>query len=144
MSRFIDPSFPTEHPGVIRLEAAAQGARQLGRSLSQGQGLAALLLSAIVAAMLATAYQVMDSVAEGQLLVIWTAAWLVTFAALALLASAARAGLRRIKAGLDAWSVERARARAEQRLWAIARTDARVMADLRAAMARSSQSPAQR
>lgn len=144
MSRFIDPSFPTEHPGVIRLEAAAEGARQLARKLAGGRGLATLLLSAMAAAVLVIAYQVMDTVAEGHLLVIWTGAWLAAFAALALLAGAARVWARRVKAALDAWSVRRARARADQRLWAIARTDARVMADLCAAMTRSAQAPVRR
>ncbi len=137
MTRFINPSFPTVHPGVVRLEAAAHQARQLRRRLSGGRGLASLLLSSMVAAVVVTAYQVMDTVAEGHLLVIWTGAWLAAFAALAMLASPARALSAGIKSRLDAWSRRVAQQRAEQRMWAIARTDARLMADLQVAMTRA-------
>ena len=136
MTRFVAPAFPTEHPGVARLEAAAGGARELGRKLSGGRGLATVLLSAMAAAVLVAAYQVMDTVAEGHLLVIWTGAWLAAFAALALLADTSRDMATALKSRLDAWSAGVARRRAEERLWALARTDRRVMADLQAAIQR--------
>jgi hypothetical protein len=134
MTSFVTPSFPTEHLGVARLEAAAEGLRALRHRLSGGRGLASVLLSAMAAAVLVAAYQVMDTV---QLLVIWTGAWLAAFAALALLAGASRSLAAALKGRLDAWSARVARARADERLWAIARSDARVMADLQAAMQRA-------
>lgn len=137
MTSFVNPSFPTEHPGVARLEAAAEGARQLRRNLSGGRGLATVLLSAIVAAVAVAADQIMDSVAEGHLLVIWTGAWLAAFAALALLAGASQRLASALKSHLDAWSARLAQSRAEQRLWSIAQSDPRVMADLQAAMQRA-------
>jgi len=140
MTRFINPSFPTEHPGVVRLESVAEQARQLRRSLSGGRGLASLLLSSMVAAVVVAAYQVMDTVAEGHLLVIWTGAWLAAFAALAMLAGPARALSAGIRSRLDAWSHRVARQRAEQRMWAIARTDARLLADLQVALTRARRS----
>ena len=136
MTRFVATAFPTEHPGVARLEAAAGQARVLARQFSGGRGLATALLSAMAAAVVVAAYQVMDSVAEGHLLVIWTGAWLATFAALALLAGSARRLAAGLKTGLDAWSHRLAQSRAEARLWAIAQRDPRVMADLQAALAR--------
>ena len=42
---------------------------------------------------------------------------------------------RAVVAELDAWSARRAQGRADERLWDIARGDARVMADLQAALA---------
>ncbi len=137
MTRFVAPSFPTVHPGVARLEAAAEGAQLLRRRLAGGPGLATLLLSAMAAAVLVAAYQVMDTVAEGHLLVIWTGGWLAAFAALALLAGASRRMAAGLRARLDAWSAGRARARAERRLWAIAQEDPRVMADLQVALQRA-------
>lgn len=137
MTSFVTPSYPTEHPGVARLEAAAEGALTLRRRLSGGRGLASVLLAAIVAAVAVAADQIMDSVAEGHLLVIWTGAWLAAFAALALLADASRSLAGAIKSSLDAWSARLAQSRAEQRLWAIALSDPRVMSDLQAAMQRS-------
>ena len=136
MTRFVAPTFPTEHPGVVRLEAAAGQARELGRQFSGGRGLATALLSAMAAAVVVAAYQVMDSVAEGHLLVIWTGAWLAAFAALALLATSARRLAASLKAGLDGWSQRLAQSRAEARLWSIAQSDPRIMADLQAALAR--------
>ena len=136
MTRFVTPSFPTEHPGVVRLQAAAEGALTLRRRLSGGRGLATVLLSAIVAAVAVAADQIMDSVAEGHLLVIWTGAWLAAFAALALLADASRSLAAALKSRLDAWSARVAQSRAERRLWAMAQTDPRMMADLQAAMQR--------
>ncbi len=139
MTSFVTPSFPTEHAGVVRMEAAAQNARDLGRKFSGGRGLATVLLSAMGAAVLVAAYQVMDTVAEGQLLVIWTGAWLAAFAALALLADTSRQMAAGLKSRLDAWSARVARRRAEARLWAIAQTDPRVMSDLQAALTRAEQ-----
>ncbi|HEY3049715.1 MAG TPA: hypothetical protein VGJ72_19900, partial [Polaromonas sp.] len=65
------------------------------------------------------------------------ALWAVAFAVLALFAGTARNVAARLKAGLDSWSRSLAEARADQRLWAMAKTDARVMADLQAAMSRA-------
>lgn len=137
MTRFILPTFPSEHLGVARLEAAAEGVLCLRRQLSGGRGLATVLLSAMVAAVAVAADQVMDSVAEGHLLVIWTGAWLAVFAALALLAGVAQQMAGAIEARLRAGSARVARTRAEQQLWGVAQADPRVMADLEVARARA-------
>lgn len=136
MIHFVNPSFPTEHAGLARLEAAADGVRQLRDQLSGGRGLATVLLSAMASAVLVAAYQLMDTVAEGHLLVIWMGAWLAAFAALALLAGASGRLAAAIKWRLDAWSRRVAQSRADERLWAMARTDARLMADLQGALTR--------
>jgi len=83
------------------------------------------------------AYQVMDSVTEGHLLVMWIALWAVAFAVLALFAGTARNLAARVKAGLDDWSRSLAEARADQRLWQAAKNDPRVMADLQMALQRA-------
>lgn len=136
MTQFIDIKYSTQHPGVARLESAVEAVRQLRQGLSGTRGLATLLLSAIVAAIMVVAYQVMDSVTEGHLLVMWIALWAVAFAALALFAGSVRQLASRLKLGLDNWSRSVAEARADERLWAIARADSRVMADLQAAIQR--------
>ena len=137
MTSFVTPSFPTEHQGVKRMEAAAESAMNLGQRLSAARVLSAVLLVSMVTAVLVAAYEVMDTVAEGHLLVLWTGAWLAAFAALPLLAVALRNLSAGLKPRLDAWSYRLAQARAERRLWAIAEQDPRVMADLQAAMSRS-------
>lgn len=136
MTSFVNIKYSNQHPGVARVESAIDAAKHLRQGFSGTRGLATLLLSAMVAAIIVVADQVMDSVTEGHLLVMWVALWVVAFAALALFAGTARNVAARLRAGLDSWSRSLAEARADRRLWAIAKTDARVMADLQAAMLR--------
>lgn len=137
MTSFVNVKYSNQHPGVARVESAIDAAKQVGHSFYGVRGVATLLLSAFAAAVMVVAYQVMDSVAEGHLLVIWIALWIVAFAALALCAGTARQLAQRLKTSLDAWSRSIAEARADQRLWAMARNDARVMADLQSAITRA-------
>jgi hypothetical protein len=137
MTSFVHLEYSKQHPGVTRVESALDAAQQLRQGFSSTRGLAALLLSAIVAAIMVVAYEVMDSVTEGHLLVMWIAMWVVAFAALACFAGAARSMAVSAKAALDSWSRRLAVSRADERLWAMAKTDPRVMADLQAARTRS-------
>ncbi len=135
MSSFINPQFSNEHPGVNRLEAAVEGARQLSARWTPTRGLVVLLLTALLAAAVTVAYEVMDTAEEGHLLALWIALWVAVFAGLALFAGSRAAAS--IKTGLNSWAHRQAMARADARLWRIASTDARVMADLQSAMSRA-------
>lgn len=135
MSSFVNPQFSNEHPGVNRVEAAIEGARQLRARWTPTRGLSVLLLSAVLAAAVTVAYEVMDTAEEGHLLALWIAVWVAVFAGLALLAGSRAAASA--KASLNAWAHRQAMARADARLWRIASTDARVMADLQNAMNRA-------
>jgi len=137
MTSFINVKYLAQHTGARRVESAIDAVQHAGKGLTGTRGLATLLLSAVAAAVMVAANQLMDSVAEGHLLMLWMALWAVAFAALAFFAGAARQLAVRTLAGLDAWSQSLAEARADQRLWAIARQDDRVMADLLAAQSRS-------
>lgn len=136
MTSFVNIKYSTQHPGVARAESAFGAVRQLAHAFSGTRGLATLLLSAIAAAVMVVAYQVMDSVTEGHLLVMWIGVWAIAFVALALFATAARNAAVSLKAGLDGWSRSLAEARADQRLWQAAKNDPRVMADLQMALLR--------
>jgi hypothetical protein len=136
MTSFVNIKYSTQHPGVARAESAFGAVRQLAHAFTGTRGLATLLLSAIAAAVMVVAYQVMDSVTEGHLLVMWIGVWAIAFVALALFATAARNAAVSLKAGLDGWSRSLAEARADQRLWQAARNDPRVMADLQMAVLR--------
>ena len=136
MTRFIHIDYPKAHPGVVRVESAIESAQHIGRGFSGKRGLATLLLSAMAAAVMVVAYQVMDSVAEGHLVVLWIALWAAAFVSLTAFAGTASQLATRLKVGLDDWSHALAEARADERLWAAAKTDARVMADLQAAASR--------
>jgi len=126
MTSFINIKYSAQHHGADRVEPAIDAAQQMRRGFSGTHGLATLLLSAVAAAVMVVAYQVMDSVAEDHLLLMW----------LALFAGAARQIAVRTKNSLDAWSRSLAEAHADQRLWALAKADHRVMADLQTAMLR--------
>ena len=137
MTSFVHLNYSRQHPGVSRVESAIDSAQNMRRTFSGKRVLATLFLSAMVAAGMVVAYQVMDTVAEGHLLVMWIAMWAVAFATLALFAGTAGNLAARLKAGLDGWSSSLAQSRADERLWAIATKDARVMSDIQAAMTRA-------
>jgi hypothetical protein len=130
MTRFVVSAYPTTHPGVTRLEAAAEGWSELRRRLSGGRGLATALLAGLAAAVLVVAYQVMDSLAEGHLLVIWMGAWLAGFAALGLLAAPSLQLAALLSGSVQGRLQSLAEQRADARLWAVARQDPRVMSEL--------------
>lgn len=136
MTSFINTPQPTHHHGADRVEALIDAAQQVPRNVSGKRGIALLLGSALTAAVAAVSYEVMDSADESHLLMIWIMLWIGLFAVLALFAGNLHAAGRRVRRGLDGWSRSIAEARADQRLWAMARQDARVMAELQSALSR--------
>ena len=132
MTSFAHVQYPTEHPGVARMERAGQEISSLLRDATRSG--ASLLLAAIVAALMVVANQVIDTWSEGHLLAAWIVMWLVAFAALALLAAPAKRAAASLRAGLKRWTAARRQAAQDRELWQLALTDARVMADLNCAM----------
>ena len=70
--------------------------------------------------------------ADGHLFLGWVALWVVIFAGSALFAGTARRLAKGTLRSLDSWSRSLAEARAEARLWDLARTDPRLKAELAA------------
>lgn len=136
MARFIQAQYPTEHAGVARIQSGARNIADTIRGFDGARGAATLMLAAMVSALLVVANEVIETWTEGHLLAAWIVMWLVGFAALALLAAPARQLAAGIREGLAAWAASRREAREDARLWAIALSDARVMADLSRAMSR--------
>ena len=136
MTSFVQTGYSTRHPDVEAAEAAQQTARELHRGFDSGKGMAAVLLAAIVSALLVVADQLLDTWADGHLMVAWVALWSVGFVAIALLAGTVRRFSAKVVEALDGWAAHIAQARADERLWSIALKDARVMADLQSALAR--------
>lgn len=116
------------HPNVAKATAPE---RQ--RSV---RGLAAMLMAGMVAALVVVADRMINTWADEHLLLAWVVLWAVVFAALALLAGVARGLAQHLLRSLDGWSRTLAQARAEARLWDMARTDPRLMAELVAARQR--------
>lgn len=134
MTTFIQPSFPTRHAGVERMTSAANTVRG---GLNSTNSLSAMLLAAMVSALVVVVDQLMDTWAEGHLMLAWIALWVVGFAAVAVFAGAARKLATVLVKALDAWSARIAQRRADERLWSSAKADPRIMAELTAAMSRS-------
>jgi hypothetical protein len=134
MTTFIQPSFPTRHAGVERMTSAADALRG---GFNSTNSLSSMLLAAMVSSLVVVADQLMDTWAEGHLMLAWIALWVVGFAAVAVFAGAARKLASAVVQSLDAWSARVAQRRADERLWSSAKADPRIMADLNAAMSRN-------
>ena len=137
MTSFVQPSFPSQHPGVVRVEAAIGTIRTMRKEFDSTRSLSVMLLAAMVSALVVVADQLIETWADGHLLAAWVALWLIGFVALAMFAAPARRLAAGAVAALNAWSARTAMARADARLWKIAQADPRVMAELNAALARS-------
>ena len=135
-NHFVHLEYSTTHPGVARAEQAVQNVRAIGHSVSAPGTLAVLLLSAVVAALVVVADQMMDTWADGHMLAAWVALWAVAFTAVGLFAGATRQLAAKFLSSLDAWSAHLAQRRADDRLWAFAQSDARLMAELQGAISR--------
>jgi hypothetical protein len=134
MTSFVHVDHPTQHNGVLRAQRAMQNIKHLAIQLDGTRALATLLLAAIVAAVLVVANQVVDTWTEGHLLTAWILMWTIGFAVLGLLATPARRAAAALRAGLKAWAAARRQAAEDEKLWNVALTDARVMADISRAM----------
>ena len=134
MTAFVHVDHPTEHPGVVRAERIVAGVKQAASRFDATRAGASLLLAAIVAALMVVANQVIDTWTEGHLLAAWIVMWAVAFASLALLTSPARRAAAALRSGLRRWSASRRQAEEDRKLWEVALTDARVMADISRAM----------
>ena len=99
--------------------------------------LAALLLSAAVAAAMLVTEQWLEPWASRHQVGAWVALWAVGVAALLALRGLTRRAAQAILQSLDGWSARAASRRVDERLWALAQSDARLMADLQASMNRA-------
>lgn len=126
-------SSPTPTTGVSFASHAARAARP--SHPSSARPLAALLLAAIVSALVVAADALVDSYADGHLLLAWSILWAVAFAAMALFAGSAREAAHRLLQAVGTWQARREARQADAAFWALAQRDPRIMADLQGAMA---------
>lgn len=120
---------------VLGLMPTAQGVK--AASTTSAKNLAIGLLAAGVSAMVVLVDQMIDGWAESHVLASWLALWAVAVLAIVLLRGFTRILAQRLMTGLDTWSANLARSRADERLWAMAQNDSRLMDDLQSAMARA-------
>ncbi|MES2952443.1 MAG: hypothetical protein V4858_28280 [Pseudomonadota bacterium] len=117
-------------PAAATARASSQPAT---RGFDGSRSLAGMLLAAVVAALLVVADQLIETWADGHLLVVWVALWTVAFAALALLAPPLRQLAQALAAAMGRWSVARAARRSDEAVWRVAQQDHRVMRELQMA-----------
>ena len=134
MTSFVHVDYSTEHPGVARAERVLENFKQYRRGFDGARATASLLLAALVSALLVVANQVVDTWTEGHLLAAWIVLWTVAFASLALLASPVRRLAAASRSGLKRWITAYRAAEQDRKLWEVALSDARVMADISRAM----------
>ena len=137
MTSFVNPDYPKSHPGVARIEVAMAQVRQLGERFEGAKGWVSMSLAGAVAAFVVVADQLISTWTEGHLLMAWIALWTLVFVAATLFAEATRGVSARLIARLDAWSLARAQRASDERIWAVAQSDPRFMAELQAARLRT-------
>ena len=115
----------------------AAGRLATAQEQTSSRALASVLLAAGVAALVVLADHLMEAWAERHETAAWLALWGVTVLAIVLLRGLSRVAARRAMRALDAWSARAAQRRADERLWHMAQTDSRLMADLQSALDRS-------
>lgn len=133
MSSFVHIDYSLQHPGVVRAGRAVALLRAAWRQARHGS----LLLAAVVSALLVVVDQLIDTWSDGHLLAAWVLMWAVAFGAMAFLAAPTRILAQGLVDGLRRWNAARVRAADDRRLWEMALTDRRVMADLRCARDRA-------
>ena len=109
---------------------------------TSSRALASLLLAAGVSALVVLADQLMEPWADRHEIAAWLALWGVAVVAILVLRGVTRVLASRAIGTLDQWSAGLAQRRADERLWSMAQTDDRMMADLQAALDRSGTGPA--
>ena len=126
MTAFVNLSYTTSHPGVVRFERAYASAGNVIQRLQQESTYAAALLMFGALSLIASVYDIVDASPEGQELGAWVILWTAVLVGLV--------GFGKYcKRQFVAWL----KAQREDRMWDSALTDYRIMADIRCAQSRS-------
>jgi enamine deaminase RidA (YjgF/YER057c/UK114 family) len=136
MTSFVHTEYSTEHAAVVRAENLAARVQRAVKTFSASRATASLLLAAVVAALVVTANQMIETWTDGHLMAAWMVLWAVAFTASALLTSPVRSVVNAARVTLGAWQQRRREVAADHALWNLAQMDSRVMADISRAMAR--------
>jgi hypothetical protein len=137
MTSFVHTDVPTNHRGVARVEAALAAAHHIGTLFRGAKGLVALLLAGAFSALVVVADQVVNSWADGQVVIAWIVLWTVLFLALALFTEASKGWASTIVRALEHWSEAQARRLEDERTWRFALSDPRFMSELQIARCRA-------
>jgi hypothetical protein len=131
MTSFVHTEYSTEHAAIARAEQVVARVRHAAKTFSGSRATASLLLAAVVA----TANQMIDTWTDGHLMAAWMVLWAIAFTASALLTAPLRTFVKAVRATAATWQLRHREVAADQALWSLAQTDSRVMADISRAMA---------
>lgn len=139
MTSFVQPEFPRVHGGAVRFAGALERVQSTLAHLRSPAGMAGALVAGGLAAVIVVAEQVVSAWADGHLLAAWIAMWAIVFGLLAAFSDAIRAWPVRWQAHLQARREAAAARAADERTWAAAVADPRLMAELDCALVRAQQ-----
>lgn len=137
MTTFVQPDFPRVHGGANRLTDVLETTRASLSRLGSPKVLASILLTGGLSAAIVVAEQVVTALTDGHLLLAWVAMWLIVFGLLALFSDAISAWPAKLQAHLVTRKISSARRSEDERTWAAASSDPRLMAELDSALMRA-------
>jgi hypothetical protein len=126
MTSFVNITYTTTHPGVARAERAIEAGQSLVQRLQQESTYAVVLALFGALSLMASIYDIVENAEQGQELGAWVVLWAAVLMSVWGATKYATQGMR-------AWT----RADREDRMWATAMSDHRVMADLQWAAGRT-------
>lgn len=135
MNTYVQAEFPVAGSGAQVRDA--EGSFKLKQGFDSTKLIGVALQAGLVTTLLLVVGRLVASWGESNQLLGWVVLWAVGFAAMVTLTGVARTLSTQLVVRLDAWSRRIARARADERMWALAKTDARIMAELEAARLRA-------
>jgi hypothetical protein len=137
MTSFVHTDFPTTHASIARVEAALEAARQFRARFSGARGLVALLLAGAFSALVVVADRLVNSWADGQIVMAWIGLWVLFSGAVLLFAEASQGWSEQAGRAIDEWVRARKRRLEDERTWGFALADPRFMRELQVARCRA-------
>lgn len=137
MSSFVQPEFPRVHEGAARLTDSLERIQRALAYLRSPVGLVGVLVAAGLATVMVVAEQVVSALTDGHLLAVWVAMWAIVFGLLATFSDAISAWPAQLQARLQQRRANAAARAADERTWAAALADPRLMAELHCALLRA-------
>ena len=139
MNHFAHTDYSATHGGAQRLTNFFDTLRRFAARLPGAKGLPGVLVVGGVSAAIVVADQIVSAWADGHLLLAWVAMWVVVFALLAVFSDAIRAWPTALRQRIAVSARAFAQQAEDERTWAVAQSDPRLMAELQCALTRAQQ-----
>ena len=136
MDHYVYNEYTVPRVGATGTSRGAEPTQRRRRVRASARGLSSALLATVLSALIVAADRMVDAWSGGGLALALLVLWLVVFAGLVLFARATARFSLRLARAWRAWSDEAAQEHADTQLMELARKDARVLADVNAALKR--------